>query len=86
MKTVFTMIVLFGTMALAQTATPALPPVVPSPGLLDLLLSHLGVISAALIAVLDLIFALRPSANSPDGLLHLVYLLLTTGKASKPVA
>jgi hypothetical protein len=98
MKYLIAAVTLFALPVLAQTA-PALPalPGLPAlatavaaaatPSLLDILTSHLGVISAVLVAVLDLVFALNPKANAPDGLLHMVYLLLTSGKLTQtPVA
>lgn len=44
--------------------------------LISWLISHQGVLAGAGIAVLDLVFALNPNVEAPDGVLHAVYMQL----------
>jgi hypothetical protein len=41
--------------------------------LLQFVQSHATALASFGVAVLDLVFALNPNANAPDGLLHSVY-------------
>lgn len=44
--------------------------------IIDFVLAHQVLLSSLVVAVLDLVFALNPNANAPDGVLHAVYLFL----------
>lgn len=44
--------------------------------LLSWVLAHEAVLSGLAVGILDLVFALNPNANAPDGALHMLYLWL----------
>lgn len=50
--------------------------------IISFIVGHEAVLSGLVVAILDLVFALNPNANAPDGLLHSIYLFVQklTGK------
>jgi hypothetical protein len=44
---------------------------------IDFIVAHQAVLAGLVIGILDLVFALNPNANAPDGVLHMIYLLVS---------
>lgn len=73
------MFLLFSVIGAAQAAsgTPAATPAAAASGLggiISWIMAHQVVIGGFIVGVLDLLFALNPNTQAPDGLLHALYM------------
>lgn len=51
--------------------------------MIQFVLNHQAVVTGLVVAVLDLVFALNPNVNAPDGILHSIYVFIKKLNAPK---